>query len=215
MEGIPDWWQTFRKQLSENKNSSKRPCIITGNLSEPIATVPPITGLYSVGGHARGDALICFDKNAFCSYGLKQAANAPVSESAINAVKATLDTLLEDAPSLAGMKFVHWYDTDSPKENDPVFTDDFFRLDGMETEEESEEIALMPLWLENGGNYYPKEFYASTARLPFDKITIPVPIAYDSVLKKKYGDYMKMVRKGGGHDYPYYNKLNSIQSYYL
>jgi len=139
MEGIPEWWQTFRKQFSENKDSSKRPCIITGNLSEPIATVPPITGLYSVGGHARGDALICFDKNAFCSYGLKQAANAPVSESAINAVKAALDTLLEDAPSLAGMKFVHWYDTDIPKENDPVFSDDFFRFDGMEIEEESEE----------------------------------------------------------------------------
>ena len=31
-------------------------------------------GLLSVGGHAR---VICFDKPAFCSYGLKKAANAP------------------------------------------------------------------------------------------------------------------------------------------
>ncbi|MBR4981557.1 MAG: LicD family protein [Lachnospiraceae bacterium] len=71
-------------------------------------------------------------------------------------------------------------------------------------EEESKEIALMPLWLEGGAQAYPKEYYAKTARLPFDKINIPVPIAYDSILKQKYGDYMKMVRKGGSHDYPYY-----------
>lgn len=77
-------------------------------------------------------------------------------------------------------------------------------------EEESKEVGLMALWLENGRNMFPKEYYAKTARLPFDKITIPVPIAYDSVLKQKYGDYMKMVRKGGGHDYPYYEKQIKI-----
>lgn len=71
-------------------------------------------------------------------------------------------------------------------------------------EEESEEIALMPLWLEKGSCHYPKSYYAEAVRLPFDRITIPVPIAYDALLKRKYGDYMKMVRKGGSHDYPYY-----------
>ena len=76
----------------------------------PTATVPPVSGLSVVGGHARGDALICFDKDAFCSYGLKQAANAPVSEEAFAGVKAALDELLKDAPVVAGMKFVHWYD---------------------------------------------------------------------------------------------------------
>ena len=55
---------------------------------------------------AQGDALICFDKDAFCSYGLKQAANAPVSEEAFAGVKAALDELLKGAPVLAGMKFV-------------------------------------------------------------------------------------------------------------
>ena len=73
-------------------------------------------------------------------------------------------------------------------------------------EEESDTVGLMALWIEKGTRGYPKEYYAKTARLPFDdKITIPVPIAYDSILKQKYGDYMKMVRKGGSHDYPYYN----------
>lgn len=73
-------------------------------------------------------------------------------------------------------------------------------------EEEAKEIGIIPLWVENGGSVYPKEYYSKTARLPFDCITIPVPIAYDSILKQKYGDYMKMVRKGGSHDYPYYKR---------
>src|SRR5699024_3211382 len=73
-----------------------------------------------VGGHARGDALICFDKDAFCSYGLKQAANAPVSEEAFAGVKAALDDLLADAPILAGMEFVHWYDRPLEEEEDPL-----------------------------------------------------------------------------------------------
>lgn len=86
----------------------------------PTATVPPINGLAIVGGHASGDALICFDKPAFCSYGLKQGANAPVSEEAFAAVKAALDDLLTTAPRLAGMKFVHWYDKSLPPEVDDL-----------------------------------------------------------------------------------------------
>ena len=74
-----------------------------------------------VGGHSSGDALICFDKPAFCSYGLKKSANAPVSEDAFAQVKVALDTLLKEAPPLAGMKFVHWYDKPLPKDTiDPL-----------------------------------------------------------------------------------------------
>lgn len=109
-DGIIAWWQEFRKQFVKAGNGGSARCLITGELCDPVATVPPVTGLQVVGGHARGDALICFDKAAFCSYGLDQAANAPVSEEAMSAVKAALDQLLSDAPILAGMKFVHWYD---------------------------------------------------------------------------------------------------------
>ena len=108
LEAVKDWWLQFRQQF--RSTGSEAPCLITGQLTVPLATVPPISGLSVVGGHARGDALICFDKDAFCSYGLKQAANAPVSEEAFAGVKAALDDLLADAPVLAGMKFVHWYD---------------------------------------------------------------------------------------------------------
>ena len=108
LETVKNWWLQFRRQFCSD--GSKAPCLITGQLTVPLATMPPISGLSVVGGHARGDALICFDKDAFCSYGLKQGANAPVSEEAFAGVKAALDDLLTNAPVLAGMKFVHWYD---------------------------------------------------------------------------------------------------------
>ena len=125
------WWNTYRLQFQKPATSAV-PCLITGVLTTPMATVPKSKGLSTVGGHSSGDALICFDKSAFCSYGLKQSANAPVSEEAYAQIKAALDDLLKDAPTLAGCKFVHWYDKPlPPSEEDlalsiigPVFEDD-------------------------------------------------------------------------------------------
>lgn len=140
LPSVLPWWRGFRKQF-QSSDGERVPCLITGEMTVPVATVPPINGLYAVGGHSRGDALICFDKPAFCSYELKQSANAPVSESAINAVKVALDQLLSKAPSLAGMKFVHWYDHDIPREDDPlVGTGLFGDMDDMFEEDEDEEI---------------------------------------------------------------------------
>ena len=73
-------------------------------------------------------------------------------------------------------------------------------------EDEAKELTLMPVWAETGGCTYPKEYYSKTAEIPFEDRTIPIPIAYDNILKRKYGDYMKMVRKGGSHNYPFYKK---------
>ncbi len=125
------WWAEFRKQFASQGAQSL--CLITGQPAVPLLTTPPISGLRVVGGHSSGDALLCFDKNAFCSYGLKQGANAPVSEEAFAGVKAALDDLLRDAPVLSGMKFVHWYDKPLPKEKDEIIA--FF---GGEPEEEEE-----------------------------------------------------------------------------
>ncbi len=117
---VLNWWQDYRKQFQKDTSSGRTRCLITGELTVPLATTPPIHGLRAVGGHASGDALICFDKASFSSYGLKQGANAPVSEEAFAGVKAALDSLLEDAPTLAGMKFVHWYDAAIQPQEDPL-----------------------------------------------------------------------------------------------
>lgn len=77
-------------------------------------------------------------------------------------------------------------------------------------EDESDRIALMPLWCDNSRCSYPKEYYQGNLRMKFDQTSILVPVAYDAILKQKYGDYMEMVRKGGSHDYPYFKKQIEI-----
>ena len=138
------WWQDYRRQFQKPaKEEELSRCLITGEPTAPMATVPKTTGLAVVGGHSSGDALICFDKSAFCSYGLKKSANAPVSEEAFSQVKIALDTLLKDAPSLAGMKFVHWYDKPLSRQSldplPPVFGSMLSDEDEEEEEEEENE----------------------------------------------------------------------------
>ena len=140
-EGLRDWWNIYRKKFIHAEKKQKTICLITGEDTVPMETVPPVTGLAVVGGHARGDALICFDKSAFCSYDQKKSANAPVSETAFFAVKAALDHLLKKAPVLANMKFVHWYEQDVAVENDPVLSANFLGINMLVDDEEDEEVS--------------------------------------------------------------------------
>ena len=140
-EGLRDWWNIYRKKFIHAEKKQKTICLITGEDTVPMETVPPVTGLAVVGGHARGDALICFDKSAFCSYDQKKSANAPVSETAFFAVKAALDHLLKKAPVLANMKFVHWYEQDIVAENDPVLSANFLGINMLVDDEEDVEVS--------------------------------------------------------------------------
>ncbi len=135
---VREWWNSYRLQFqNKSQEEDMTRCLITGEPTVPVATVPTVTGLAVVGGHSKGDALICFDKNAFQSYDLKQSANAPVSEEAFFTVKAGLDHLLKEAPVLAGMKFVHWYDKEIPPEKDTLMQSvGLIYLDDEEEEEE-------------------------------------------------------------------------------
>jgi CRISPR-associated protein Csd1 len=136
---IQEWWQIFRQQFQKAISDNRTICLITGNPTIPMKTTYPITGLLQVGGHSSGDSLICFDKTAYCSYDLKKAANAPVSEEAFSAVKTALDDLLSKAPILAGMKFVHWYDRDVPVQDDPIVQSSDFGFSGFVMEDDDEE----------------------------------------------------------------------------
>lgn len=140
-ENMMPWWSEYRKKFVKNDKVSESLCLITGNPTVPLERVPAVTGLQAVGGHGKGDALICFDKKAFWSYDLQFGANAPVSEDAFAAVKAALDTLLSDSPILAGMKFVHWYSKSLEKEDDLLagLFDDWSEDDETEEEEAVDE----------------------------------------------------------------------------
>lgn len=132
------WWSEYRKHIIENSITSQMRCLITGELTIPLETVPETRGLQMVGGNSSGSPLICFDKKAYCSYGLKKTANAPVSETAFAAVKAALDDLLTGAPILSGIKFVHWYDEPIGLEEDAIQRDliDFEDEDDEEDDDE-------------------------------------------------------------------------------
>lgn len=137
---VKEWWGNYRRQFAKDSGKTggenKTRCLITGELTTPLETVPTVTGLQTVGGHSRGEALICFDKAAFQSYGLKKSANAPVSEGAFSVVKDALNNLLEGSPAMyrrdknrsfnptapvfGGMKFVHWFDRALAPEDDPI-----------------------------------------------------------------------------------------------
>ena len=72
-------------------------------------------------------------------------------------------------------------------------------------EEESDKLTrMMPEGLYNKRMRLKKEYYDDIIRLPFENTTIPVPMAYDEMLRERYGDYMKMVKNAGGHDYPFF-----------
>lgn len=153
VDGVPlesvakEWWREFRKADEGEKDiKGLKRCLVTGELRVPLETVDKISGLRSVGGHSSGDALVCFDKDAFCSYGLKQAKNACIGADAMAAVNGALTCLIGKAPVLAGAKWIHWYKKPLDEGQEDIFGEIFGESafdDGEETEdtEISENIA--------------------------------------------------------------------------
>ena len=77
-------------------------------------------------------------------------------------------------------------------------------------DEECDEMTqMMPYSVYGRHMRIPKKYYDKVVRLPFENTTIPVPIGFDAMLSKRYGDYMKLVRNTGGHDYPFYESQKS------
>lgn len=78
-------------------------------------------------------------------------------------------------------------------------------LYAMFDEKESQSIAqMMPCGLNDKNLWLPKEYFAESIRVPFEGTSIPIPVAYDAVLRRKYGDYMHSARNLAGHDYPFF-----------
>lgn len=71
--------------------------------------------------------------------------------------------------------------------------------------DEANEVALMTYWYRHNDHKYSMKLFEKTVKLPFENIEINAPAGYDSVLKIEYGDYMRLVKSGGIHDYPHFN----------
>lgn len=80
------------------------------------------------------------------------------------------------------------------------------KLFAMFSENESKTLTrMMPNGLNLQKNFrLKKEYYDKAVWLPYEDIKMPVPVAFDEMLRKRYGDYMKPVRNCGGHNYPFF-----------
>ncbi len=63
---------------------------------------------------------------------------------------------------------------------------------------------LFPWGLKGDWFQFPKEYYEKAVYLPFEYTTMPVPQMYDNMLRQRYGDYVKLVKTAGAHDYPFF-----------
>ena len=78
-------------------------------------------------------------------------------------------------------------------------------LFGWFNENEADELTqLFPFGLKPGGFRVSKKCYEQALELPYENTRIPVPLQYCEMLEGKYGDYMRLVRDAGGHDYPFF-----------
>lgn len=71
-------------------------------------------------------------------------------------------------------------------------------------EAEADRIGQIFPWVLKGSKGLPKSYYERMVRLPFEMTTMPVPGYYHLVLQNRYGDYFKVHKVWGGHDYPYF-----------
>lgn len=84
------------------------------------------------------------------------------------------------------------------------------RLSALFREDESDYLTSMALWKKTQTYKLPKEYYDEAVYLPFECMMVPVPKAYDAILQYKYGDYMRLVKNGSSHDYPFFAKQEKM-----
>lgn len=119
---LRDFWRQRRRAESKTAAASRasRICIATGETAPTLDTTEKIKGI--PGGLAQGTNLISFDKSSFCSFGLKQAQNAPLSPAAELKIRTALNTLVKQAREqhlvFNDTVYLHW--TREPIKHDPL-----------------------------------------------------------------------------------------------
>lgn len=117
-----DWYQTFRHGLQQDRSPQRMRCLVSGELTEPVATHSKVRGLTDVGGLSMGDVLPAFKQESFRSYGLEQAANAAMSEEIVASYTAALNQLIrEQSQKLAGTRLLYWYQEPLQDESENLF----------------------------------------------------------------------------------------------
>ena len=76
--------------------------------------------------------------------------------------------------------------------------------------ENAEKVAFMPLWVNERNHLFSKELFVDYVYAKFENTFIKIPALYEELLRNEYGDYMKVYRAGGVHDYPLYSGQEKI-----
>lgn len=132
VEKLDSWKEYFEekyKSLSEESDSTvdtEMISAITGRKINPLEKTDNV----KVGGKttSTGDIIICCDKEAYCSYGLKGATNGAISEEESKKIKFGLEHLLENNYS-QNWNLIHWYDSDINTDILSVFLDNVLPAD--------------------------------------------------------------------------------------
>jgi len=114
-------WETFFLQQT-GEDTGLMTCLVTGERvpQNRIARLHP--NIKNVAGaQSSGAAIVSFNLDAFCSYGLKQSYNAPTSQKAADAYGYVLNRFLTDPAHkvrLNDTTVVFWAETDDPNEHE-------------------------------------------------------------------------------------------------
>ncbi len=107
--------------------------------------------------------------------------------------------IIEQLMELTGTTF----DYQKPAQQQLVLLAD--RIAAMTTEDEASTVAWMQTTAKSDCfNNIDKHKFDSMIYVPFENITVPVPVDSDGILTVLFGDYMTPVRFASGHDYPVY-----------
>ncbi len=122
LPALRDFWRQRRRAETTAAAASRatRICIATGESAPTLDTTEKIKGI--PGGLAQGTNLISFDKSSFCSFGLEQAQNAPLSAVAELKIRTALNTLVQHSREkhlvFNDTIYLHW--TRAPITHDPL-----------------------------------------------------------------------------------------------
>ncbi len=100
------WWRTKREAERQMAGGSSVMSLASGQMVVPVATAGKIKGIR--GSPPAGANLVSFDKDAFCSFGLDQAANAPVSFTEDVKITSALNKLIQRGYRIEDAVHLHW-----------------------------------------------------------------------------------------------------------
>lgn len=113
LDSWKEWYSDLYNSLYEEEKEKQQQkdtvlSFITGKEIIPIKFMDKVkeTGLDGNGGVT----LLCFDKKSFCSYGLQDCDNAPLSEEEMETINAGFLDLCKNHSNMIGnYKIIHWY----------------------------------------------------------------------------------------------------------